>query len=437
MVTSDAPMTTGDSLETRLIAAVQKLLKSSAQENDDVLPIRKVMKIEGSGFHSEQVPDASQGIVGRDHRYIEGVFGPLFTEYRQPTLADARALVTYTRLVCSRTDWVIDPDRWHTFFPEAVRFIRTEIQKSTWTVPIVGIELDTTYSLAGDAILRPLTLAEREELAEERPLDGYRATAAFECVRYIEPHSVVNSLEMQAFFDRLRTAMWLFMGARVHFAPIRYVVLFHGGTAYFGYASPQWHQPAQTPTRIQGDHFATLWASIERGLSQPPRSLELALRRFKQMYEQPRIGDWVLDQFITLEALLNPDDSRELSYRIGLRLAHLLGASLEFRRAIFSTVNAAYGIRSAIAHGRKAGPNADKIIGTLDTYTRNALSTFLIRQSVKPAGTDVKAEICREMDDHILEQAGTSDRMVRKPPTRRRRGRRDRRGRTPRGRVSR
>ena len=25
-------------------------------------------------------------------------------------------------------------------------------------------------------------------------------------------------------------------------------MLFHGGTAYFGYASPQWHQPAQTPT---------------------------------------------------------------------------------------------------------------------------------------------------------------------------------------------
>jgi hypothetical protein len=54
---------------------------------------------------------------------------------------------------------------------------------------------------------------------------------------------------------------------------------------------------------------------------------------------------------IALESLVLADkDPRELTYRLQVRVAHLLGKDIKARQEIFSTVGRLYGVRSQIVH---------------------------------------------------------------------------------------
>jgi hypothetical protein len=66
----------------------------------------------------------------------------------------------------------------------------------------------------------------------------------------------------------------------------------------------------------------------------------------------PNEPERLLDIAFAFEAIiLNDGDNKELSYRLALRAARLLGKTLKERHEIFDSVKKLYDFRSKIAHG--------------------------------------------------------------------------------------
>jgi hypothetical protein len=88
---------------------------------------------------------------------------------------------------------------------------------------------------------------------------------------------------------------------------------------------------------LRGDIQAMCDVAIDR--------LNLARRR-----QSP--GNKAIEGAVCLEALLGDDDERELTYKLGVRAALLLGTDLAERREIKKAVRDFYKLRSATVHGR-------------------------------------------------------------------------------------
>ena len=88
-----------------------------------------------------------------------------------------------------------------------------------------------------------------------------------------------------------------------------------------------------------------------------PKSIQgfgVAIRRFRSIYERylPDDPERLLDIAFAFEAIfLNDGDNKDLSYRLALRAARLLGKTLKERHEIFDSVKNLYNFRSKIAHG--------------------------------------------------------------------------------------
>ena len=97
---------------------------------------------------------------------------------------------------------------------------------------------------------------------------------------------------------------------------------------------------------------------------QKVKGLNVAIQRFCSSCERylPNEPERLLDVAIALEAIfLNDDDTKELTYRLSLRAARLLGKTLEERREIFSVIKQLYKFRSKIAHGEVLEQSSDKL----------------------------------------------------------------------------
>ncbi|MHC1592740.1 MAG: hypothetical protein ACXQT1_01510, partial [Methermicoccaceae archaeon] len=82
--------------------------------------------------------------------------------------------------------------------------------------------------------------------------------------------------------------------------------------------------------------------------------IQLPLGRFNDAYSRMKDEDRLVDYIIVLESLLlSGGEMSEMSYRLGLRAAHLLAKSAEDRERIFETVKAAYDLRSRVVHGNE------------------------------------------------------------------------------------
>ena len=67
-------------------------------------------------------------------------------------------------------------------------------------------------------------------------------------------------------------------------------------------------------------------------------------------------GDQAIDGGICLEALLGDDSPQELTYKLRLRAALLLGTTLSERHEIRQAVGDLYALRSKVVHGRARRP---------------------------------------------------------------------------------
>jgi len=109
--------------------------------------------------------------------------------------------------------------------------------------------------------------------------------------------------------------------------------------------------PSPGPLKVDGEALA--WA--ERYLrmdSQLRPSVDVVLDRLNLARRRRSPGDKAIDGGICLEALLGDDSPQELTYRLQLRAALLLGTTLPERQEIRKAVRDLYRLRSKVVHGR-------------------------------------------------------------------------------------
>jgi Apea-like HEPN len=79
--------------------------------------------------------------------------------------------------------------------------------------------------------------------------------------------------------------------------------------------------------------------------------LALALRRYNDAHERVRPEDKIVDCWIGLEALFASDASQEVTFRVSLRAAKLIGSDEEHRFEIYKRLKKLYKTRSSVVHG--------------------------------------------------------------------------------------
>jgi hypothetical protein len=104
---------------------------------------------------------------------------------------------------------------------------------------------------------------------------------------------------------------------------------------------------------IKVDDEALAWSERYLTMSKALRPLiDLALGRLNLARRRRSAGDKAIDACICLEALLGDENPTELTYRLRLRAALLLGSTLPERTEIRNAVGRLYDLRSKIVHGR-------------------------------------------------------------------------------------
>ena len=135
------------------------------------------------------------------------------------------------------------------------------------------------------------------------------------------------------------------------------------------------------------------------------RDLKIALRRFNSSYGEP-FEDRLLDHMIAFESLYL-EDKQELSYKLALRAAFLLGRKKKERKAIYETLRKAYETRSTIVHGRehrvkeKDRKELQELVADTEEYLRYSIKRFIKLSDLRT----LKQLRERLLDDNII-QAG-------------------------------
>ena len=118
-----------------------------------------------------------------------------------------------------------------------------------------------------------------------------------------------------------------------------------------------------------------------------PHYLETSIRRFNISYDNKHIGDKIADLCISLETLLS-DSPGEITLKLSLRVALLLGDSEDEREYLWRFIKKCYNVRSEIVHGKKR--TRIEILGNiltdqqttqkLERITRKAITKVVLLQ---------------------------------------------------------
>lgn len=127
-----------------------------------------------------------------------------------------------------------------------------------------------------------------------------------------------------------------------------------------------------------------------------PDSLSITLRRFNSAYHG-ELEDRLLDQMIAFESLYIGDD-KELTYKLALRTAFLLGRK---RAKIFNDIRKAYALRGQIVHGNKQVDSfkLEEIIPKTENYLRQSIRRFLLLLSQGNSLKEIRENL---LDENIL-----------------------------------
>jgi len=104
----------------------------------------------------------------------------------------------------------------------------------------------------------------------------------------------------------------------------------------------------------------------------------LAIEYFNKSYIEPYTPrDSFLDLMIALENLFLKETHQELSYKLSIRMAYILGVDKKDRINIFNFMRDAYNLRSKILHGEKSDKLNNKKFLELRKLTRKSIIYFL------------------------------------------------------------
>jgi hypothetical protein len=163
----------------------------------------------------------------------------------------------------------------------------------------------------------------------------------------------------------------------------------------------------RAPARLTVEHIhrtEELLAALATG---DPR-MALAARRFAQAQLREDTEDAVLDLCIALEACLGDKGRSEMTHKIAMRAAALLGSNELDPVQIKARVKALYDWRSAIVHGDAAakpirkfageGASEDDAARLANILVLEALATFLLHPEIRSAD---------DLDNVMLKSAAT------------------------------
>jgi hypothetical protein len=109
------------------------------------------------------------------------------------------------------------------------------------------------------------------------------------------------------------------------------------------------------------------------------RRLALALRRFDSAYSRYEYEDALIDLWIAFEALLLSDGNIELSYRVSLRIAALVGTGPSERGAVFEQAKRSYKYRSKVVHGEATKGSLSAVVGETRELARSVLRRWVLK----------------------------------------------------------
>jgi Apea-like HEPN len=136
-------------------------------------------------------------------------------------------------------------------------------------------------------------------------------------------------------------------------------------------------------------------------------ALSFAIQRFNLCDERKSNEDRLVDAWIALESLLSLKGQTEISYRIALRLATLLGGSGLARKETRDLAKASYNVRSDIVHGtppakRKTKP-VDEVARETEELLRKTLRLWILEAYKTPK------DVIDQLDDRLVEGVPTTD----------------------------
>ncbi len=130
------------------------------------------------------------------------------------------------------------------------------------------------------------------------------------------------------------------------------------------------------------------------------KGMDIAIKRFRSSIEKymPYDTEKLLDLAIAFEAIyLNDGENKELTYRLSLRAARLLGNSFDERYEIFKLIKDLYKYRSKVAHGEHLDslkkPDAervDKVLKDAPNLLKKSIIKMLSVNELKGLKNDAK-----------------------------------------------
>jgi hypothetical protein len=151
------------------------------------------------------------------------------------------------------------------------------------------------------------------------------------------------------------------------------------------------------------------WHEFREIILKENQGLNIAIRKFNDSYNRLKLEDKIIDLTIGFESTILHGIKEELSYRLRLRTALLLGENFDERKRISKTMKELYDRRSEIVHQGKNLPPTLKIYGEEHT-AKDFVSTIedFLRRTIKKYGRRISQgesmeDINKNVDKSLLQ----------------------------------
>ncbi len=127
---------------------------------------------------------------------------------------------------------------------------------------------------------------------------------------------------------------------------------------------------------ISKDEDKELISIFENISKNENKSFQIASNRLGFGLERRFDEDRLIDYMIGLESIYLPDGQDELTFRLSLRIAFLMGKDVAERKDIFRFIKKMYHLRSKLVHGKKYDLTKDDV-ARIEEILRRSLKMFL------------------------------------------------------------
>ena len=242
--------------------------------------------------------------------------------------------------------------------------------------------------------LRPIEARERAELVNspEILISGMDAQTAFsarsvlqfrfESAKPVFETALPVPLEHYLVAMRLGTGSGSFSGAYVKRASVLEASITIPIKAFSPRVAFRSSGISAAPGVYNGETLAAADHYLELLSTTPNRGrLRQALRRMFDASDRKNADDAVVDYVVGIESLLTDNSMSEVTFKLRLRLAYLIGRDGNDRVEVFNQMKQLYTVRGNIAHGKAKAGQAEAMRALADDYLRRLIIAVLTLES--------------------------------------------------------